>query len=119
VWWNFAGGAANMLLTQLLEEALGARVSADNFKLTFREKAGVSATAIVDAVAVLRGANRPSPSDAARMFQPGPSARLSKFAPCLPEALQQELGARGAFDVEGARQAVRDELTVFDSPSVS
>ncbi len=112
VWWNFAGGSANLLLARLLEEALGARVTADNFRITFREGAGKSAPAIVNAIAALRDAERPTRADAARLFQAGPAARLSKFAPCLPEALQQELGARDAFDVAGASEAVGEMLTV-------
>jgi len=101
VWWNYAGGAANLLFARLLEESLGSRITADNFKLTFREGAGNNASVVIDAVAALRAQETPTQADAARLFKAGPAAGLSKFAPCLPESLQQELGARDAFDVGG------------------
>ncbi len=113
-WWTFAGGAANALLALILEEELGGRVSLNNVKLTFREKAGSSAARIREALANLHSAGRPAEADAARLFKPGPSARLSKFAPCLPEALQQELGARDAFDVGAAQDTLAEGVVTAD-----
>jgi ATP-dependent Lhr-like helicase len=114
-WWTCAGGAANVLLALTLEEQLGGRVTADNFKLTFRGDAGASDIRVREAMIALRDGGRPSAEDAARHFKPGPSARLSKFAPCLPEGVQQELGASEAFDVVGARAALGEECVVASS----
>lgn len=107
-WWTFAGGAANTLLAAVLEQSLGGKLVCNNVSLTFRDGAGASESRVRDALRELRDARRPSREDAARFFRPGPTARLSKFAPCLPEALQQELGAREAFDVAGAQAALAE-----------
>jgi ATP-dependent helicase Lhr and Lhr-like helicase len=83
-------------------------LSFNNLRLIFREAAGTSEIRVRDALCELREGGRPTTEDAARLFKPGPVARLSKFAPCLPEPLQQALGARDAFDVDGARAALAE-----------
>jgi hypothetical protein len=107
-WWTFAGGAANVFLALTLDEQLGGRVTADNFKLTFRGDAATSDIRVRELMAALRDSGRPSLRDAVRLFKPGPSARLSKFAPCLPDPVQQEMGAQEAFDVQGAVRALSE-----------
>jgi ATP-dependent Lhr-like helicase len=107
-WWTFAGGAANAILARVLEEPLGGRVSFDNLKLTFREGAATSEPRIRDAMRELHGAGRPSLDDGTKLYRPGSTSRLSKFARCLPEALQQEGGARDAFDIPGARATLAE-----------
>jgi ATP-dependent Lhr-like helicase len=48
-WWNYAGGAANLLLAQLLESELGEKITARNSSLTFKGHAGKSGAAVREA----------------------------------------------------------------------
>lgn len=118
-WWTFAGGAANAVLALVLEQNLGARVSCNNLSITFRDGAGTSEPRVRDLLRELRETGRPTIDEASRLFRPGPAARLSKFAPCLPESLQQELGARDSFDVQGARAALAESCVCVASSGVS
>ncbi len=106
-WWTYAGGRANLLLARLLEEELGGRCVVRNTSISCKEGAGQSLLALRDAIRRLASAGRPWPEDALRLA--GVCAgrtRLSKFQPCLPEGLLEEL-LTGAVDREGAASALR------------
>jgi hypothetical protein len=49
---------------------------------------------------------RPTLSDANSLVDTFVNARVSKFEPCLPEPLLQELVASVVFDVESARKII-------------
>lgn len=105
-WWNFAGGAANLLLAQILEHELGPKITARNTSLTFKDSAAKSSTAIREVLAALKTEGRPSASDAIRFAEGAKRGRLSKFEPCLPDALLQRYFAATVVDVRGARKSV-------------
>ncbi len=93
-WWTFAGGRANGLLAAMLEAELGERVTANNLCVTFTKGAAESDVAIGQAIDKLR-----EPGvltwEAAREYAPSAArGRISKFQPCLPEALERDLLAR-------------------------
>ena len=92
--WNFAGGRINNLLAKVLEQQLGQRVMTSNLNLRFRDDAGTSIARVRAALADLAEAGRPDFDDALAHADSCVRARLSKFQPCLPEALEQELLAR-------------------------
>jgi len=105
-WWNFAGGAANVLLARLLEVELGAKVTARNTSIVFREEAAKSLVLARQAVEHLAREARPTLADAVAHAN-GPSRRrFTKFEPCVPERLLAALLAERTVDVEGARRAV-------------
>jgi len=114
-WWTFAGGRANGLLALLLEAELGEKVTANNLCVTFAQQAACSDVAVQQAI---RGLGEPGKVswEAARRFAPSAArGRVSKFQPCLPEALERDLLARSLLDVEGARLVVGREVHVGDS----
>jgi ATP-dependent helicase Lhr and Lhr-like helicase len=101
-WWTFAGGAANTLLTKVLEPELGARITAQNTHITFRDDAAKSTAAIREKIAMLRSQGRPTSADALRFAESAARMPVSKFQPCLPEPLLADLLAEKLLDVEGA-----------------
>jgi len=86
--WNFAGGRANNVLAHALEELLGERVTSGNLNIGFRDDAAKSEVAIRQALDRLRVESRPNPADALAYAAGLDRVRLSKFQPCLPEALE-------------------------------
>jgi ATP-dependent Lhr-like helicase len=108
--WTFAGGRANNLLAKTLEELIGAKVSAHNLWISFRERAGLSAVAIRQALERLRAEERPNEADALRHAASCARGRLSKFQPCLPDRLQARFLASVLMDIDGARQVARSPL---------
>ena len=101
-WWTFAGGAANLLLARTLEAELHDQVTSRNTSLTITGQAGKSIAAVRQALRKLKEEARPTEEDALRLAAQSPRQGLSKFAPCLPEDLLQELMAGNLFDVDGA-----------------
>ncbi len=102
-WHDFAGGAANVLLARLLERELGGRVISRNTSLTFTKEAGKSMVAVRQAIDALRAGDRPSWSDALRFAPDATRSRVSKFQPCLPDALARELMVEKLVDLRAAR----------------
>lgn len=101
-WWTFAGGKANALLAAVLEAELGGRVRPSNQYVSFAEGAAKSDVAIRQAI---RGLAEPGVLtwEKARQFVSSTArSRVSKFQPCLPDALERDLLARASMDVEGA-----------------
>lgn len=105
-WHNFAGGAANLLLARLFEEELGGRVRSRNTSLTFMMAAGKSAAGIRQVASALREAKGPTWADALRFAPEVSKSRVSKFQPCLPDALAHDLLVRKTVDLEGAQRAL-------------
>jgi ATP-dependent Lhr-like helicase len=115
-WWNFAGGRANTLLAQVLETALGPRVTASNLSLRFHDDAAQSHAAIASALQALAEADRPNEADARAHAETCARARLSKFQPCLPPAMETDLLAARLLDVGEAQAAVRGLAMDLDPP---
>jgi ATP-dependent Lhr-like helicase len=113
-WQTFAGGAANNLLARLLEAELGPRCTARNTSIVLKEDAAKSAAAIRAVVARFHEQSRPDAADVARVVDPKTSARISKFEPCLPEALLQNLVSSALFDLDAARRVVAEPLLQHD-----
>jgi ATP-dependent Lhr-like helicase len=88
-WHTFLGGQTNALLARVLEGSLGEFVTADNFKLTFKDSAAKSEIAVRQSIASLRSEGRPSLVDALPFLDVLARGRLSKFQPCLPEHLER------------------------------
>lgn len=88
-WHTFLGGAVNALLARVLQTELGDAVSADNFRLVFKEEAAKSGLAIRDAIEELQRTGRPTLADALPYLGDLARGRLSKFQPCLPEHLER------------------------------
>ncbi|NUP07978.1 MAG: DEAD/DEAH box helicase [Polyangiaceae bacterium] len=105
-WWNFAGGAANVLLARVLEGELGGQCVSRNTSITLKGEAAVSAVRVRQVLAEMAGQGRPTREDALRHAQGAVRSRVSKFQPCLPERLLQDLLVESVLDVEGARLAV-------------
>jgi hypothetical protein len=83
-------------------------VIANNTVVTFAEDAATSDVAIRRAIADLA---EPGALDVERAMPFVPDrarARLSKFQACLPEPVEREFLAERIFDLEGARETVRD-----------
>lgn len=112
VWWNFAGGAANVLLAKLLESMLGGRVVARNTGLTLHEQAGTSEVELRKVFAQLAAEGRPNDSDATVFAESARRAPVSKFEPCLPEALLHQLFAERLVDTATARRRISDACRV-------
>ncbi len=105
-WYTFAGGAANLLLSRILESELGEKVISNDVRVGFIQEAGRSEVAIRRALDALSEAGRPNESDALAFAQGRGTGRLSKFDRCLPEALLLQLMRERLVDLEGARKAV-------------
>jgi len=105
-WWTCAGGRGNALLAALLETELGEKVTANNLCVTFSKDAALSDVAIQQALRGLRAPDRLTWAVARAHVSSEARGRVSKFQPCLPEALEQDLLAMSLLDVEAARRAV-------------
>jgi len=107
-WWNFAGGAANLLLAQLLERELGTRVAASNLRIVAKDGAGRSEVAFRQAIERLASGEGITRAMTLEVAAKAPRGRLTKFEPCLKDEWIAELIALRLFDLEGARAAVGD-----------
>ncbi|MBN1612037.1 MAG: DEAD/DEAH box helicase [Polyangiaceae bacterium] len=105
-WWTFAGGAANLLLARMLESALGEKVVSKNTSITLKEDAGRSLAAVREFVRDISVRGGPDVEDASRHAEgAGARGRMSKFDPCLPQALFAKLVVENVLDVAGAQKA--------------
>jgi len=105
-WWTFAGGRANGLLAAILEKELGEKVTANNLCVTFSKGAAKSDVAIQQAIRGLEEPGQLTWATARAHASEVARGRVSKFQPCLPEALERDLLARHLLDVDGALAAV-------------
>jgi ATP-dependent helicase Lhr and Lhr-like helicase len=105
-WWTFAGGRANGLLAAMLEKELGEKVTANNLCVTFSKGAASSDVAIQRAIRGLEAPGQLTWATAREHASEVARGRVSKFQPCLPEALERDLLARHLLDVDGALAAV-------------
>jgi ATP-dependent Lhr-like helicase len=104
-WWTFAGGRGNRLLAAALQARLGEKITASNEAVRFSGAAARSEVAVRGAIREL-AATPPTWADAARWIDASANARVSKFQPCLPEHIEQELVARELMDVSDALRAL-------------
>ena len=104
--YTFAGGGANVLLARMLEKELGEKAVSRNVSITLKDDAGRSAAAVRAVFDGWRAEARPTGEDARVHAEGAVRGRVSKFQPCLPEALLLDFLANVAVDVEGARRAV-------------
>lgn len=84
-WWNYAGGAANILLARMFEAELGGKVTARDISLTFKNEAATSELPVRKLIDQWTCEHRPSTTDALRFAGEATRTRLSKFEPCLPD----------------------------------
>ena len=105
-WWNYAGGGANVLLARVLEAELGGTCVSRNISITLKGEAGKSLIRVKEVLGALKLHGRPTAEDARRHAEGAVRGRVSKFQPCLPETLLQDLLVESVLDVEGARAAV-------------
>ena len=112
-WWTFAGGRGNRLLAAALQDKLGDKVTAGNDAVRFGGEAGKSRVAVREALRELTDGPALTWADAARWTDAGANARVSKFQPCLPEAVERELVARELMGVDEANAA----LAEWNSPA--
>jgi ATP-dependent Lhr-like helicase len=101
-WWTWAGGRGNRLLAAALQERLGGKVTAGNDAVRFSDAAALSQVAIRTAIRELAEGPRLTWADAARLTDVKANARVSKFQPCLPPEVEQELVARELMSVGDA-----------------
>jgi ATP-dependent Lhr-like helicase len=106
-WHTFAGGAINALLAEALERC-GGRWKRGNLAVSTDDKhaaagavTAIAGLASMDLAAVAR--------DAATGLTAG---NITKFQPCLPEAMEAELIVARVFDVAGAQRFVAERDTV-------
>lgn len=111
-WWTFGGGKANNLIARVLESMLGERVVVDNFYVAFRGDAAGSESKVRAAIEELRASGRPNREDALAFAEQCARGRLSKFQPCLPPGLENELMAERLTDADAARAAVSDAISI-------
>lgn len=106
LWWTYAGGKANNVLAAVLQDRLGAKVTASNITVTFTEGAAKSQAAIRQSVRELsQGAiEEVAP---AKLVAGAGRTRLSKFQPCLPPRLEQMLLNDALLDAVGASRALQ------------
>ena len=98
-WFTFLGGRANNLLAKLLEERLGPHVTAGNLGIKVRGEAAQSGVAVRGAIRELSQFGAVTDADARRFAASCTRAQLSKFQPCLPEALELRFLARRVVEV--------------------
>ncbi len=115
-WWTYAGGQANILLAKLVEHEIGGKVTARDFSLTCKDEAAKSEVALSQAIDRLARQGRPTIEDARTYAQSAARARLSKFEPCLTDALLSKLLADRVVDLEGARAALLRRQAVEQDP---
>jgi ATP-dependent helicase Lhr and Lhr-like helicase len=107
-WWTFAGGRGNRLLAAALQAILGEKVTAGNEALRFSGEAAKSDVAVRAAIRDLAEGPALTWTDAAGWTDVSANTRVSKFQPCLPELVEQELLARELMDVNDAVEVLRD-----------
>jgi ATP-dependent Lhr-like helicase len=107
-WWTWAGGRANLLLGQMIEKDLGGKVVVRNESLTCKDEAGASIEGLRLWVEQARATGRPTEADVIALASGAVRYQLTKFQPCLPEAVEARLLA-GAVDAVGARMALGGE----------
>jgi ATP-dependent helicase Lhr and Lhr-like helicase len=105
-WWTYAGGRGNRLLAAALQDKLGDKVTAGNEAVRLAGGAGQSQVAVRHAIRELAEGPALTWADAARWTDVSATARVSKFQPCLPEAVERELVARELMGVEDAAAAL-------------
>ena len=105
-WYTFAGGGANLLLARLLEPEVGGRAVSRNTSITFTGEGGKSLAGLRMAIDALRATGAPTWADAMTLAPSASKTPVSKFQPCLPDALAADLIARKTIDVPGARRAL-------------
>lgn len=101
-WWTWAGGRANLILGQLIEREFGGRVVVRNESLTCKNGSCQSIAALEMWVREAREKRWPSESDVLRLAPGAVKFQVSKFQPCLPDAIEDKLLSM-AVDAEGAR----------------
>ena len=106
-WWTFGGGRANTLLAALLQDRLGEKVSANNLAVQFTGDAALSDVGIRNAIRELGEPGAISYARARALLPESALARLSKFQPCFPDEVEEELAVRKQLDVEGAQALIQ------------
>jgi ATP-dependent Lhr-like helicase len=105
-WWTYAGARANQLLAAMIEAEVGGRCVVRDTSIACKDAAGKSVAALRDLMRRLAAENRPNADDARTFGAAANRERLSKFAPCVPEALLLDLAAERAVDWRSAREVV-------------
>lgn len=105
-WWTYGGARANKLLGRMIEAELGGRCVIRDASIACKEASSGSVAALRDVVARWAAEGRPSVEDARRFATMSRRNGLSKFEPCVPEALLLDLAAERAVDREGAHRVV-------------
>lgn len=106
-WWTFAGGRGNRLLAAALQVRLGEKVTAGNDAVRFSGEAAKSEVAVRGSIRELAEGPSLTWADAARWTDASANVRVSKFQPCLPKDVEQELVARELMDVDDAAFALQ------------
>jgi len=106
-WWNFAGGAANVLLARMLESKLGGKVIVRNLNLSLKDSAAQSIAAVREYLHQLAEQGRPNRDDGQTHAAAALKGRISKFQPCLPEETLWALIEDSVLDLEGAREVIQ------------
>ncbi len=106
-WWTFAGGRGNRLLAAALQSRLGEKVTAGNEALRFSADSAKSDVAIRQHLRELTDGPPLTWAEAAGWTDVSVNARVSKFQPCLPGPIEQELVARELMDVSDAVETLR------------
>jgi ATP-dependent helicase Lhr and Lhr-like helicase len=109
-WWTFAGGKTNDLIAALLQQRLGAKVSASNLKISLSPEAAKSDVAFRQALQALAKPGAIAQRSAAALLPKQALNRLSKFQPCLPPEIERELAVRSLLDVDGAVRVIQRSL---------
>jgi ATP-dependent helicase Lhr and Lhr-like helicase len=108
VWWNFAGGRANLLLARMVESELGSKCVSRNVSITLKQGAALSGVAFRQFLDNLRAEGRPNESDvqqaAAGIIG---RVRVSKFEPCVPSPLLLAVVESSGLRVSDAHAALR------------
>ncbi len=112
-WWTFAGGRGNRLLAAALQSRLGEKVTFSNRAVRLSGDAAKSDVAIRQTLREIADGPPLTWADAARWTDVSANARVSKFQPCLPEAVAQELVARELMDVRDAIATLNQQRPHF------
>jgi ATP-dependent Lhr-like helicase len=90
----------------MIEAEVGGRCVVRDTSIACKDAAGKSVAALRDLMRRLAAENRPNADDARTFGAAANRERLSKFAPCVPEALLLDLAAERAVDWRSAREVV-------------
>jgi ATP-dependent helicase Lhr and Lhr-like helicase len=110
-WHTYAGGKANLLLARMIEADLGGRCVVRNTSIACRDAAGQSVAALRNWVAEAAAQSRPNLDDLRRHARTAARTRVSKFQPCLPDILLDDIFAERVVDGEGARKALNQSAS--------